>query len=258
MAICIYSNGILEEFKPQNLVFTDQELVNIFAECKKLRTFRLREIANVWCLWGEMETNEDIEYNRLASEAIEEHIFSHLVLIHDTELDPAWNLTDKIIYNDYNKFVADAKRLLDEVADGILSEKPNDQDGNMNNDKIFLDSRGYSKDKKVLFSFDPSKQSENFYKNSTFYNFASQINDYLVKNKIRKPFTIYNDKKMVISVEDDKVNILIDKMLDVFGRREDYETCEKLANVKSQWTKVLERPKRTANKKKSGGSDTKA
>ena len=35
MAICLYSNGIVEEFRPADLVFTEDELIKSFSDYKK-------------------------------------------------------------------------------------------------------------------------------------------------------------------------------------------------------------------------------
>jgi len=249
MALLLFNTGIIEEIKPKNLVFVENEINEPFIDYIKIRSKRVIEVPNVWCVWGESEKTEDIEYNRLASELNEEHIYSSVLFIHDSEINPEWNLTDKIILKDYKTFSESIKNLLDKIAEEILATA----DANVNKtEEMILTTLGYTDDKKILFGFDPLEQPKNFYTNISFFNFATQINDYLnlhLKN-LKKPFIIYADKKMIISVDDNKVNNLLDEMINLFGKKEKYEICSKLSKIKDEWTIVLEKDIKTIKKRR--------
>ena len=115
MAICLYSNGLTEDYRPNNLVFTEEELVFLFTEFPEVRTMRIPSVLNTWCIYG--TGNDQIEdFNRIASEITGERVFTHILFVHDSEINPDWNLTDEILYNDYKKFLRSMKKVIDEVA----------------------------------------------------------------------------------------------------------------------------------------------
>jgi hypothetical protein len=248
MAMLLYNTGIIEEVKPKNLVFSEEEIIDLFVEYSKLRSARVLEMANVWCVWGEAEKEDEVEYNRIASEVNEEHVYSSALFIHDTEINPDWNLTDKIILKDYKVFFENIKVYLDKIAEEILSAA--DPSGNKAEEMI-LTTLGYNDDKKILFGFDPLNQPKNFYNNISFFNFANQINEYLNKNSknLKKPFVIYSDKKMIIEVEDSKVYNLLDEMINLFKSKENYEVCSALTNVKNNWKNIIEKEVKPVKKR---------
>jgi hypothetical protein len=104
MAIIQYSNGIIEDVKADDLVFTDDEILRLLDGFTSMRTYRLVEVPNTWCVWGENEEDEESEFNNIGTGIVDEPVFSPLLIIHDTELDPSWNLNDSVILHSYKEF----------------------------------------------------------------------------------------------------------------------------------------------------------
>ena len=88
MALVIYSTGIVEEMVALENTFSDRELVKTFDEYTSLESYRLPDVPNTWCLWGEMDDPPELEFNKIGSEVVETDIYSHLIFIHDSEIDP--------------------------------------------------------------------------------------------------------------------------------------------------------------------------
>jgi len=122
MGLCIYSNGIIEEFLPIDNSFSDNELTKSFENYPEIRTHRLPEIPNCWCIWGQMENPPDQEFNKLASEMVDADVYSHIIFVHDSEINPDWNITDHIIYRSYKEFMASIGTFINEMMTHIETE----------------------------------------------------------------------------------------------------------------------------------------
>ena len=120
MAIMQYNSGVVEDVKPRNMMFDDHELLEFFADYAKIRTKRLVEVANSWCVWGEKEHRDPNEFNNLGTRIVGEKIYSPLLIVHDSEMDPDKNLTDKVILRPYKDFKNDLLEYLDMIASEII------------------------------------------------------------------------------------------------------------------------------------------
>ena len=100
MAVLLYANGLTEEHKPKELTFTDEELLTIFPDFEKTRTFRLYEIPNCWCIWGENDPvgKREDEFNKIGTDILEQICYSPVLFLHDSEINPEWKLTDAMIF----------------------------------------------------------------------------------------------------------------------------------------------------------------
>lgn len=244
MAIILYSNGIIEDFDAEGVEFTDEELVKTFENYAHLRSFRLDEVPNTWCLWGEMNNPPPNEYNAIGSEIVDADIYSHLIIIHDSELNPNWDMKDTIIYKSYDEFIdeinAHINKMVEIVAEFNKQNAPKDSTA-----MIFLTPIGQTPKKQVLFSFNPNEQNDNFFKNGNFDIFASKIYEYLTENFTIKdldadmPFIIFSDNKTMVMVQNEHFDIFIDKLIHVYQKQEQYEICTTINNIKKQWHKYL-------------------
>lgn len=247
MGICLYNNGIVEEVKPIQLTFTEEELTKPFGNYKSIRSKRLTEIPNVWCIWGEMENPDPIEFNRLCTDMLEVYIFSHVLFIHDSEIDPSWELND-MLYKSYEEFKTDLKIFVDEIAQKIMTEQSQMPQGTSN--MIYLSAAGQTEDKHVIYMFNPTEQSDDFYKDGSFSNFSDKIIEYLKTNlKLNEHLTIFADKKIIIEVSKDNVPTLFNKMLKNFEIKEKYEICAEISNIHNKWTDFVQKRKRGRPKK---------
>jgi hypothetical protein len=50
MAVVLYANGIIEEFKSSGIFFSEEELIASFSSWDKVRSLRLIEVPNIWCI----------------------------------------------------------------------------------------------------------------------------------------------------------------------------------------------------------------
>ncbi len=250
MAIVQHSNGFIDQIRPRAAIFSDLELIDIFLEADKIRSRRLLEIPNTWCIWGENEEDEieETDFNALGSKVVEEEIFSKLLIIHDSELDPEWNLTDKTIINTYNDFREIAFDFIDAVAMEVIKEKMEADipfnEGNKNSEGPVLprlENLGNTEDKKVLMEFKPVAQVDKFWDFTNFTNFAQRSFEYLhgffdqnlgLKSNA---FVIYADKKGIIVVKDKNVDTFMEKMLDNFEQREKYHGCSNIIAIVKKW-----------------------
>lgn len=252
MAILLYNNGIIKEYKPSKLTFTEQELINFFDNnFKFLRSKRLIEIPNVWCLWAENENPDPIEFNRLCTDMLDVHVFSHVVFVHDTELDPSWSMHD-MIYKDYSEFKHELNAFIDEVAKKLVeeSEQIQAEQGQANN-MIYLTTAGQTDDLRVIYNFSPAEQSDEFYKDGSFANFSDKILEYLKTNlDLTANLTIFKDKKIVISVNKDDVPNLFNKMIENFESKENYEVCNELVQMLNSWNDLYQIKKKRGRPKK--------
>jgi hypothetical protein len=251
MATLIFTNGILEQNVPTKECFVEEELINLFKDYKKLRTKRIYEIPNCWTMWGENPKPIEENFNRLAAEVVEENVFSPILFIHDSELNPDWNVVDNTLYSDYKRFCDDVFNYVDAIAEEILSEQEEDPD--KKKDLMSLKPLGYTADKRLMFGFIPSEQDPRFYEDEDYRKFAERVFEYLSKNFMPlKPFVVYADSKVVVSVEDTDIDTFMDKIIEPFSKKEEYDTCIKLRDIKNKWhgaASVKEVAKRKAKKK---------
>ena len=164
MALVIYSNGIVEEMVPVDNVFSDNELTQSFNNYPEIRTHRLPEVPNCWCIWGYIEEPPVHEFSKLASEIVDVDVYSHILFVHDSELSPNWNLTDNIIYRPYKDLMADMGLYINDMMKHIETENRQEiEQAEENTNMIFLTTLGHTQDKRVLFAFNPNVQNDEFY-----------------------------------------------------------------------------------------------
>jgi hypothetical protein len=254
VSMILYSNGILESYRPKEFTFTEDELVHLFTEFKEIKTHRLSNVLNTWCIYGSISPIPDpIELNRIASDIIKKPVYSHLLFIHDSELNPKWSVTDSILYKSYDEFTLEITKLIDFTANNILQEYQS-RDGfeNAPNYLPQLISLGTTVDKKILFGFNPNDQTKEFYEHDEFYIFLQKVYDYLTKHKQQKiPFTIYADKKAIIIIDPQYVISFLNRMLEKFKSREEYEICTNITKMIQQWpSKEQKKPRKNTSTEK--------
>jgi hypothetical protein len=252
--IILYSNGLTEEISPEGSTFTDNELIELFKEFDRTRTLRLDDIPNTWCIWGENDKPIIDDYNKFGSDILEIHCYSHILFLHDTEVDPSWNLTDQIIYHSYNEFKKDLLKFFDEIAIETMEEMDKIREENGNPEIISLEQAGVSLDKRIIFKFNPDKQPVDFFKKENFSSFAKKSYEFLKKNyKNGDVFAIFADRKMIIVLDDDKVKEFIDQLSKVFEKKEEYIICSDIAKIYKKWetykAKKIKKPTKTTKKK---------
>lgn len=253
MAIILYSNGLTEEISPTQYTFSDQEILNYFQEFNNIQTKRLDEIPNTWCVWGELKKPGEDDYNKLASEIIQAHCYSKLLLLHDTEVDPSWNLTDSIIYDGYVVFKKKVLQFLDEIAIETIKEIEQTREMSGKPNLMALEQVAISMDKRVIFRFDPDKQHPDFYKPKIFSEWANKSFNFIDRSyKDGEVFPIFADKKMIMILEDSRVKEYMDTLISFFESQEDYLKCARIRDIYKRWTEFKEKkkPKRGRPKKK--------
>jgi len=243
MALILYSNGLTEIYKPKNSIFSEEELVSLFSEFSEIKTVRLNSILNAWCIYGYSKNEDLIDFNRIASDIIKESIYSHVLYVHDSELNTKWNVTDFVISKNYNEFLDEIKKYIDIIAKTILQEyEENEQTADIIPQLITM---GSTIDKRILFLFDPEEQSKEFYENEEFYRFSQRVYEYISNNKQEKePFTIYSDKKAMIIVNTSNVKTFLNTILEKFKSKEEYEICTDISKIIDKWTPKKEKIKR--------------
>jgi hypothetical protein len=251
MAILLYGNGITEEFKPAQFTFSDAELIAIFEKYVNIRSFRLYEVPNSWCLWGEMKPDDTLEedFNSVGTNILDQPCFSPILFLHDSETNPDWGLTDQMIMMGYEDYKKSLTEFFDEVAKEILHDraKLRDQAGRPPQ-SLVLEELGVTNDKKILFRFDIDKQKEEFYMEANLQEFANKVHNFLKFSYQEDPvFALYGDKNIVIVAEDNKVKPFIDKILAYYNNKENYEASSVVRNTYEKW----------ANYKKNMGPETK-
>jgi len=256
MALILYANGLIEEYKPQNLVFSEEELIKIFEEYS-IVTSRVIAVPNCWCIYGNSKENTFIDYNKLASAIIEKQIFTHALFVHDSELDPDWKITDDVIYKSYAEFLEILKRKINEAAVNILHKLENSEDYE---NKISmlpkLETIGSTKDNRILFGFNPLNQSKEFFENEEYYLFSKKVYNFLLDHKQEKePFVIYEDKQAIIIVEKEQVKTFLSQMIEKFKSKEEYEICTDISKIMKSWINSS-KPPRKSRSKKSSNEDT--
>lgn len=260
MAILLYGNGLTEELIPNNLTFSDEEILEIFSDYSSIETKRLEEIPNTWCVWGVNPDNKEEDYNKLGSDVIQEHCYSHLAILHDTEVDPSWNLTDSVIYDGYAQFKMKILLFLDEIAREAIKdiEKMREENGNKGR-TLMLDQIAISTDKRVIFKLDLNKQIPGFFDKDNFTEFAIKCESFISESyKDGDIFPVFADKKMIIVLEDPQVKTFIDSLIKIFQDTEEFEKCSKIRNIYNQWVDYKEKknkPKKRGRPKKKKEDD---
>jgi len=262
--LIIYSNGIVEEIVPIEDTFSYRELVKTFDDYSFLESYRLPDVPNTWCLWGEIDNPPENEFNKIGSEVVEKDIFSHLIFIHDSELDFEWNVRDDILQKSYRQWMEELGHYTNNLIETISRERQAEIAKNDQTSMIFLTTLGHTADKRVLFAFDPTTQAENFYENG-FETFELKIYEYLEANFYKepieesKPFVIFADSKTIVIVENQHMDEFISQLLKVFEKREEYEICVAIADLKKAWDEYLKIPEsiKTKNLDPSTGTEIK-
>ncbi len=245
MAIIVYISGYTEELKPKNLVFTEQEIVDLFNDYPIIKTIRPVELLNTWCIFGAGKNNLT-EYNEIASNIIKEDIYSHALFVHDSEINPEWNATDDIIYYSYDKHVENLKTIINSIAEKIMNRLTNSEEYIKSSKNLpILEDFGVTNEfpKRILFKFNPLKQSNTLYESKEFDTFSRKIYEYLTKNKpdfTKESFIIYADAKVIISIDNENVIYFLEKMINQFEREEEYEMCTYIKYLMDEWNKKIE------------------
>jgi len=240
MGILLYSNGITEDYVSQDVTFTEAELTSIFYDFALIKTKRLITILNTWCIWGQNDNYDITEINRIASDITQEPIYSTCLFVHDSEINPDWNATDNILYRNYAEFIGDIKRLIETSAINVVEEFKKYEDEDYVRYFPVLDAIGSTKDKRVIYAFNPFKQHEEFYEDSEFIKFSHRAYEYMKMHiQDELPFTIFADKKAIVVVDAVHVSDFMKKLVDTFKAEEQYEICNDLTNMLTIWNKSM-------------------
>jgi len=245
MAVILYPSGVTETFSPKNLVFSDQEILKIFEEYDALRTARLYEVPNTWCVWGNV-TEDNNNFNKLGSDIVQEDLYSEVMFIHDSELDPSWMLTDNMILRNYEEFRIELLQFFDDIAENVIkeSERVREQQGIPNN-LVILNTIGPTEDKRVMFEFDPHIQSTEFWAEKYFSEFSHKVLEFIQTSyKNGDTFVLYTDKKSIIVIADENVSFIVNKVVEYFKKIESYEDCDTLTKVLKKWKRYKAKRKK--------------
>lgn len=252
-ALMLYSNGIVEQFKSNGLTFSEEELANLFNEYPEIKSKRVINILNCWCIYGNSPTPDSTNFNKIASDIIRENVYSNALFIHDSEINEKWGLTDSILYKGYDDFLNDLKIEIDRIATSILEqiELNSKVDDDKNKNLPQLMTVGLTQDKRILFSFNPFDQTKEFYENEEFYTFSQKAYEYISSHPQKvEPFTIYEDKKAIIIVDKQHIVTFLQSMLEKFKSKEQYEICTNISKMIKQWPeKIIKkrgRPKKSS------------
>jgi hypothetical protein len=254
MAVFLYPNGLTEEFKPQQHTFTDKELYEFFNGFDKIRSFRLYEVPATWCVWGERNPINSVpdEFNQVGTDILDQPCYSPVLFIHDTEIDPAWRMTDEIIVSGYEEFKNDLSIFFNEIAKIILEEREEKRtvSGQPQN-LMVLEQSAVSADKRIIFRFDIDKQIAEFFSEPNLNEFGVKVLDYLRDtSKIGDIFSIYADKNIIIIVDDAQVEPFIEKIVAYFQHQEKYEACSDIRLAYTKWVEYKESKKKKPRKKR--------
>jgi len=256
MAVLLYANGLTEETRPKKHTFTDKELLDIFGDYPKMRSFRLYEVPNTWCLWGEYDPqdSQEDEFNKLGTDILEQPCYSPILFVHDTEIDPNLRLTDEMIIMGYEDFRVELLHFFDAIAKDILKERERERQSSGSPQKLMiLEQDGVSPDKRIIFRFDIDKQVEEFFIRENLIEFAQKVHKYLkFFHKNRNRFWIYADKNIIIRMEVDQVKPFIEKIIALFESEENYEACSVIRNAYEKW--VQWKKENPSPKQEKGGS----
>lgn len=238
-ALLLHSNGITEEYKPNNYTFTEEELVSLFQEFTEIKTNRLVNVVNTWCIYGYSPNFDPLDLNRIASEIVKEPVYSSFLFVHDSEINPKWNATETILYKNYEDFLEDIKKEVERVANIVIYQLENSEEYIQKTLNLpYFETIGITNEnpKRLLIGFNPTTQSEDFYKNEEFYQFSQKVYDFISRNRQEKePFTIYADKKSIIIINSKYVVQFLTSMLEKFKSKEDYEICNDISDMIKTW-----------------------
>lgn len=236
MCIVLYGNGLTEELLPKEHTFSDQEILDLFKEFDSMQTQRLDQVPNTWCVWGEYKNPQGEDYNKLASDILRLHCYSHLIFLHDTEVNPSWNLSESIIHHGYSEFKKELLIFMDSIARQTIQEIEQARAAQGQPTLMVMEQVGISVDKRVIFNLNPDNQPPEFYGKVNFPEFAEKCYKFLKKNyKDGDVFAIFADKKMIIVLKDEKVKVFIDHIIKVFEEREDYLVCAEIKDIYKKW-----------------------
>lgn len=235
MAVILYPSGVLRDLKPKEYTFTDQEILSLYEKFDRIRTKRLFDIPNSWMVWGEIDNAPADTFSNIGSSIAEENVYSPIMFIHDTEINPAWMITDDPILFQYNQFVADLRQFIDNIARDIIQETRSK--GNSQN-LVILTTIGPTSDNRVLFDFYPKSQSEEFWK-IHFTDFAEKTIKFLLNHQQgtfrNLGIILFEDRKIVMRILHDDVEDLLNKLILFAEKQERYEWCAFLNNFIEQW-----------------------
>ena len=261
MAIKLYPNGITEEIYPVNYVFTEKELLSHFEEYDKIGSYRILKIVNSWLIWGEKNDPEKYDeefYNKIISRFLKKEIYSPVIFIHDSEINPDWKLTDDIIHFGYDDFIRDVNQLLDDIANEIINENNKLEAENQQQQKMYLKQIGISNDKRIIFEIDPKEQPDIFYSPEIFSEFANKIVHFFKTNyNVSDNFSLFADKNIIISVQKNNVELMINKLIHFFNEQEKYEDSKIIAEVYNGWLDYTTDVPKTKNNKTDNVKPTK-
>jgi hypothetical protein len=241
MALLFYSNGVMDSYKPANNVFTEEEITKIFYDFPTIRTVRPVQSVNTWCVFGEKTLNDPLDLSKVLSEFLKEAVFSPVLFIHDSEIDPEWKATDDILYKSYDQFVKDAKVLLETAAQKVMETMNAEYDYGKNINRLpYLVAIGTTEDKRLMLSYVPEDQHAEFYADADFYLFAKKAYTHLTTNpQTKEPYVIYEDRKSMIIVPTDKVKAFLDSLILEFTSHEEYEICTNISKMIDDWYSIV-------------------
>jgi len=228
-------------------VFSERELVKSLNNYTSLESFRLPDVPNTWCLWGDIDNPPENEFNKIGAEVVESEIFSHLIFIHDSEINSGWQATDAILQKSYRQWMEELAHYTNRLIEDISREKQEEISESDKTSMIFLTTMGHTADKRVLFAFNPNEQADDFYDNG-WKSFAAKIWEYLEANFYKepieesKPFVIFADSKTIVIVENQHMDEFIKQLSIVFEKNEEYEICKNISDLKSAWDEYLKIP----------------
>ena len=259
MAILLYASGILEEHlnTDKGKPFNQKQLTSLFKDFDTIRSRRLIDVSNTWCLWGENSFEKGNEViNDLGSTIVEEEIHSPLFFIHDSELDSSWHVTDETIYETYPDFVKHLRVFIDDMAEEVRENMPPPQ--NPSQQLLVLKPISYSTDKRVIHEYDPAAQTEEFYKIENYSGFANQAYNYLEKYfEEQEMLVIYANQQVIIATRFENGTKVLKELLSFFEVRERYEECEVVKGFLERWKKYAKKEMARLKKQKNDkGTDT--
>ena len=239
MAILLYANGYSEEPRPEGHTFTDQELLDIFGAFHHVRSYRLYEVPNTWCLFGENipPDKKADEFNKIASDIVGISCFSPILFLHDTEINPSWDLTEDVIFNSYPDFKKDLFGFFNDISLDIIKERERiRQESGEKPKPMRLEQSGVTDDKRIIYKFRLDNQPPEFFIDENLLEFGNTVYKFL-KSSYRDgdTFSIFADKNMIFIMEDKEVKDFIDKLIALFEREENYEACALLRSTYESW-----------------------
>jgi hypothetical protein len=254
-AVCLYANGLTEELRSKEYTFTESEIYNLFEDFDKLRSYRLYEIPNTWCVWGERDPIDKAsdEYSQVGSDIIEQSCYSPVLFVHDTEIDPLWRLSDNPIIFGYDDFKKELLAFFNEVARDMLEERERIREESGKSPSLMvMEQIGISDDKRIIFKFDMNKQIEEFFSEKNLSELAGKVHTFLkFSYKDGEIFAVHADKNIIIVIDDSQVKPFIEKIIGYFQHHENYEACSVIRNVYDRWIKYKTSKIKKQTRKKS-------